>query len=236
MSPAGRAQFVQTLADLRDDVDIASLISSADVVSFSRRSFLKDQAQGSRVIVDIKPISNVGAVAINGQRLAIKRIQHRQWDKLFRKLIGAIIIRAIRDHHRQAVSAVPRPCDVIRGGFCRRIRRAWVVWRGLGEHSGLAERTIDLIGRDMNEPKGLLAKLLVLVKIRTRGVEKRKGPNDICLNEYGRSRDRSVNMALGRKVNHSIRPVLRKDRSQADGIAYVELFKSVTGVGCDKRE
>jgi len=59
------------------------------------------------MVLDIQPVSDVGAVAINRQLLALKRVQDDQRDQFFGKMIRPVIIRTVRDDHRQAIGAEP---------------------------------------------------------------------------------------------------------------------------------
>src|SRR5206468_2616517 len=115
--PAGGYKFVKRLADAQDDVDVAPLIATANVVGLARPASLRDSVKGSRMILDVEPVSNVFACAVDRQTFAVKGIEDRQGNQLFGKMVGTIVVRTVRDDHRQAIRAVPGLCEMIRGSF-----------------------------------------------------------------------------------------------------------------------
>ena len=61
----------------------------------------------ARMIVDVQPIPDLPAVAIDGQRRTSQRAQDHVRDQLLRKLIRAVVVRAIRHQHGQLVGSAP---------------------------------------------------------------------------------------------------------------------------------
>ena len=56
---------------------------------------LHDKPDGGNMNSDEYPVTPVFAVSINRERLSFDHVENHQRYQLFRKLIGAIIIRAI---------------------------------------------------------------------------------------------------------------------------------------------
>ena len=76
------------------------------------------------MVFDIEPVAHVRALAVDGQRLALERIDDHQRDQLLGKMIGAVIVRAIADDGRQPVGVMPRVDQMIRRGLRGGIGRA----------------------------------------------------------------------------------------------------------------
>src|SRR5215475_3346762 len=152
----GSPQLIKAAANLSDDIDVASLVSCADVVGRSRQSFLEEQRQCARVIVDEQPIADVGAVAVNRQRPPVQGIEDRQGNELFRKLVRPIIVRAIGYYDRNAVGTMPGFRDMVGCGLGSGIGRARIVSGRLAEQADLAERSINLVGGNVDKAKALL--------------------------------------------------------------------------------
>ena len=66
------------------------------------------------MIFDIEPVANVFAFAVDGDRLATQGFEDDDRDEFFRKLEGAVVVRAIGHDHRQAVGVAPSAGEVIR--------------------------------------------------------------------------------------------------------------------------
>ena len=54
------------------------------------------------MIFYVEPVANVQTVAVQGERLMPKSVRYHQRDELFRKLIGAVVVRAPRRDNRHA--------------------------------------------------------------------------------------------------------------------------------------
>ena len=101
------------------------------------------------MVLDIEPVAHVLALAIDRQGLAFERVEDRQRDELFGEMIGPVIVRAVREHDRQAIGVVPGAHEMIGGRLRGRIGRVRLVGRGLGKGAVGPERAEDLVGRDV---------------------------------------------------------------------------------------
>ena len=129
------------------------------------------------MICYVDPIAHVPAIAINRERLVTDRFDDHEWNQFFRELIRAVIVRAPRHQHFLAVSSGGSEDKKIGAGFACRIWRARIEGRLLGEFAGGAERSIDFVGRNLNEP---------LDAVATRAVEQHAGTDDIGVNKIER--------------------------------------------------
>src|ERR1700741_2400606 len=90
--PAGiRNKFVHQRANSTHHCDIFALAISADIVAFADAPALSDQEERACMILNIKPVAHVLALAIDRQWFALERIENDQRNKLFRKMTRAKI-------------------------------------------------------------------------------------------------------------------------------------------------
>src|SRR5215831_12324676 len=66
---ADRAQTVENGADSKHDVDVASLVPAADIILLADPAAGDEEIERARMILDIEPVANVRAGAIDRQRL-----------------------------------------------------------------------------------------------------------------------------------------------------------------------
>ena len=65
------------------------------------------------MILDVEPVPNVAAGPVYRKLPPFETVEDRQWDKLLGKVIGAIVVGAIRDQDRQAIGVMPAANQVI---------------------------------------------------------------------------------------------------------------------------
>src|SRR5207248_4302900 len=128
------------------------------VVALAGTAAGHDFVERAGVVVDIEPVPDIVALAIDRDRLAVQRLQDRQRDQLFREMVGSIIVRAVAHHGRQAIGLMPGAHEVVGGGFRGGIGRIRPVAALLAEFALRPERPEYLVGRDMMkaEPRGPL--------------------------------------------------------------------------------
>ncbi|OPZ48416.1 MAG: hypothetical protein BWY95_00845 [Bacteroidetes bacterium ADurb.BinA104] len=100
---------------LGDDVDkpvkepdVFPLVLAADVVGLSDTSARHDSPHRGVMVYHVEPVANVLAVAIDWQGLALQHVEDHEGDELFWKLIGPVVVRAIRDSDREAIGVAIR--------------------------------------------------------------------------------------------------------------------------------
>ena len=141
------------------DVDVAALVAAADIVFLADPAARHDQVERPRVVLDIEPVAHIRARAIDRQRLAVNGVEDDQRNELLGEVIGAVIVRAVRDQRREAVGARPGRDEVIGRRLRGRIGRARIIGRLLDERALVAERAVDLVGRDMQEAEAVPPRL-----------------------------------------------------------------------------
>ena len=203
--------LAELLEDGLDDVDVGALIVAADVVDLADAALLQDEVDGAAVILDIEPVADVLAVAVDRQLLIGQRVDDHQRDELLRKMIRAVVIRAARDCRRDLVGAVIRHDQEVRTGFRSRIRARRLEVRLLREEQiRVVERQIavDFIRRDL---------MVAVDAVLAAGVEQHARADDIRLQEDLRILDGAVDMRLCREVDDDVRlPLLEY---AVDGLA-----------------
>lgn len=117
-----RAQGVEDAAQGAYDVEIGLFVVAADVVGLTRLALCQDQAQGAGMVVDVEPVADVVAGAVEGQKLVVERVEDDQGDQFFRKLARAVVVRAVGGDHRQAVGVAPGAHEVVARCLARRVR------------------------------------------------------------------------------------------------------------------
>ena len=141
-----------------DDIEVRLLVPASDIVGLPHPSGLEDPADGGGVVLYIEPVAHLLAIAIDGERLAGESVVDDQGNQLLREMVGAVVVGAVRGHHRQAVGMVVGSDEVVGGCFAGGIGTIRLVLLGLGESRiRRRKRSIDLVGRDMEEPEGFLA-------------------------------------------------------------------------------
>ena len=197
--------LAELLEDGLDDVDVGALIVATDVVDLADAALLQDQVDGMAVVLDIEPVADVLAVAVNRQLLVGQRVDDHQRDKLLREVVRAVIVRAARDRHRNLVGAVVGHDEQVSAGLRSRIRARRLEVRLLREEEIRAvERqvAVDLVRRDL---------MVAVDAVLAAGVKQHARADDIRLQEDLRILDGAVDMRLRREVDDDVRLLLLED-------------------------
>ena len=161
-----RTQLVEERANRINHIDVHLLRRTTDVVGLPEDPTLQHRPNGPAMVFDKQPIADVLPFAVDGQRLALNRIADDQRDKLFRELVGTIVVGAVGRHYRHLMRVEGGPDKKVacrlacRVGAVRRIRCQ------LGKRRiARLERSVDLICGDMKEPEFCLSLPLQLFPI-----------------------------------------------------------------------
>src|SRR6266487_2257159 len=128
----GWCNFIKNVANLIHQIDILSLVSSADRVNFAWLALLKSQLYCLAMILHINPIPHIRTISIYRQKLARQRAQNHQRDYLLRILVRTIIIGTIEDNRWQSIRMVIGTYKMITcrlGGRVGGIRRIGCLFR-----------------------------------------------------------------------------------------------------------
>src|SRR5690554_2257062 len=108
-----RTKLLEDIADGVHDFDVLFFVVAADVVGFAGFAFGDDFVEGSCVVFNIEPVTDLVAFAVDRERLTFQGVEDHQRDELFREVVGAVVVTAISDQYRQAVGALPGAYQVV---------------------------------------------------------------------------------------------------------------------------
>ena len=147
-------------------VAVAALAVGADEVRLAATPAGQNLPHGRRVVIDVDPVANVAAVAVELGAHAVDDVGDLPGDELLHVLVGAVVVRAVGDGRPQAVRAGPGAHEHVRGGLRGAARRARPIGRLLGEARGVVrgQVAVDLVGRDVVEASPMLANRLQQAK------------------------------------------------------------------------
>ena len=195
-------------------------------------------AWSSRVVLHIQPVANVLALAVHRQGLAVADIVDEQGYQFLRELVGAVVVRAVRNYGRHPVGVVEGPYE--RGSLRRAVGTVGAVSRGLTEElvpvhlvgadvrvntlgMGQLKGTVHLVGRDVVEELALPLPVPPVLGCLKHG----QSTEDIgpCEGEW--VLDRAVHVTLSSQVNHTVDVVFLKDSADRLEVADVGTHEHV---------
>src|SRR5574344_116746 len=110
-------QTVHSLDEDFDDVDVLPLVESADVVGVGDVALMEYQVDGTGMVNHIQPVTHVESLAIYWQRLTVTDIVDEQWNELLRELVWSIVVGAVGDDCRHAISIMERAYEMVAAGL-----------------------------------------------------------------------------------------------------------------------
>ena len=197
--------LAELFEDSLDDVDVGTLIVAADVVDLADAALLQDQVNRMAVVLDVEPVADVLAIAVNRQLLVGQRVDDHQRDELLWEMVRAVVIRAARDCCRDLVGAMVGHDEQVSTGLRSRIRARRLEVRLFREEEIRAvERqvAVDLVRRDL---------MIAVDAVLAAGVEQHARADDVRLQEDLRILDGAVDMRLRREVDDDVRLLLLED-------------------------
>ena len=197
------------------------------------------------MVLDVDPVADVLAVAVERHLLALEQVGDEQGDDLFGELVGAKVVGAAGDEDVEAKGVVVRSYQKVAGGFGGGVGTGGVDGGRFGEFQVRAverELAVDLVGGDVNEAT---AARRVVRHSRTyggdpgrgsfaEGVEQRLGAEDVGADEGGGIEDGAVDVAFGGEVDDGIR--FGDEGSDGGGVADVAVDEAVARVGSEVGE
>ena len=108
---------VDSVDDDLDDVNVLPFVEAADVVCLGNPAVVEDHVNGAGMVVDVQPVADVLALAVDRKWLAVADIVDEKRDELLRKLIRPVVVRAVRHDGRHAVGVMERADKVVARRF-----------------------------------------------------------------------------------------------------------------------
>ena len=95
--------MVERVADQADDVAVVAFVAAADIIGFPNAAPLDHGHQRITMVGDVQPVTDVGPVAIDRQRLSFQCMNDHQWNQFLGVLVGTVIVRTIGYQGRHPV-------------------------------------------------------------------------------------------------------------------------------------
>ena len=197
--------------------------SAADVVGLADAAVLEHGADGAAVVVDVEPVADVLAVAVDGQGLAVERVVDHQRDELLGKLVGAVVVRAVGGQRRQAVGVELGADEMVAGGLGRgvgAVGRDRACLRGRRGRRGRASRRLRRWRRG-GSGSAACASPAALASMLRAASSSVKVPTMLVRTKAAGPMDGAVDVALGGEVNDGARLVLCEEAGDELGVADV---------------
>jgi len=223
--------FCDELDEAAEEADILPLVFAADVIGAAGLSFSHDRPDCLVVVLDIEPVADVPPIAVDREGLAFEHVEDHEGDEFFGELIGAVVVRAVGEGERQAISVVVGLGEVVARGFAGGIWRARVVRGFFGEVALLSQRAKDLVGAHMVEEHIVAQGAVGVFPGITGHIEEGVGAHDVGAHEGFRAEDGAVDVALGGEVDDRVDLVLGKEALDEGAVADVTLDKHIAALG-----
>ena len=252
-------EFIDSLDDDLDDVDVLPFVESAVVVRLGNLPVMENHVDGAGVVFHEEPVAHVLALAVNRERFLVTDVVDEKRNQLFGELVRTVVVGAVRHDGRHAVSVMERTHKVVGTGLTCGIRRMRRVLCGLVEEvvavgqvmlAGASRRgergrdafrvvhlegAIDFVGRNVVE-----ALAFVLFRetfpIKLRGLQNRKRSHHICLREGERVLDGAVHMAFCSQVDDAINLLVLHELVEGVKVADIHLHELVVRLALDVLE
>src|SRR5262245_38654438 len=117
MATKAWCKFIDQIADHFHQAEVLPFVLTGNIVNLADATAREHLPQRLSVVAHIKPVAHVQSVSVNRDGLAREYLLNDDWNELFGMLIGAVVVRAIRDEGRQAVGVMERPDEHVRAGL-----------------------------------------------------------------------------------------------------------------------
>src|SRR5438132_730134 len=77
-----RAVRARQLEDELDHLDVLVLVAAADVVGLAGLPLAQHELDPGAMVLDVEPVADLPAVAVDRERLAVERVRHEERDQL----------------------------------------------------------------------------------------------------------------------------------------------------------
>ena len=77
-----------------DHLDVLALVGAADVVGLAGAALHQHGVDAAAEVLDVEPVADLAAVAVDRQRVAVDRVEDHQRDQLLRVLARAVVVGA----------------------------------------------------------------------------------------------------------------------------------------------
>ncbi len=223
-----RAAFVEEPANQPGDVQVRPFVAAADIVRLARLAAANHRVDAPAVVLDVEPVADVAAVAVDRNRLLQQAGADHGGDEFLAVLPGTVVVGAVGGDHRQAVGMEIGSHQMIGAGLGGGVGRVGGVGRGFSKRRIVVlERAVNLIGRDVMEAAAI--RRLPVQPSGAGGFQQREGADQIGLHEGRRPGDGAVHMAFGGEVGDGVDGVLAQQPVHQRPVANVAPHEQVPG-------
>ena len=180
-----------------DDIHVRALVAGADVVDLAGRALVQEEVERLTVVLDEKPVADLAAVAVDGQRLVVHGVGDEQRRHLLRVLVRADVVARPGDDDGQALGFDEGVALHVAAGLARGVGAARTQQVALFRAMGRRDFTVDLVGGDVEHAFDASTGF-------GDGGEQAVGAVDVGLDEGRRFQERTVDVALGGEVDDGI--------------------------------
>ena len=184
------------LQDHAQDRDVVLLAVGADEIGLAHAALREDGPHGARMVLGVDPVAHVLALAVELGAHAVDDVGDLARDELLHVLVGAVVVRAVRDRGAKPVGARPGAHEHVGGRLGGAVRGAGPVGRELGEARRVVEGqvAVDLVGGDV----------VVADAVLSHGLEQPEGALHVGAQEGLRVGDGVVVVGLGGVVDDGV--------------------------------
>ena len=234
LSVSARTALVQQRADRPHHLDVLLLRVAADVVGLTDRALGQHGADRLAVVGHEQPVAHLFTVAIDRQRLAGQGLGDHQRDEFFREVVRAVVVGTVGGQHRQPVGVVEGADQVVGGGLGGRVRGIGRVRRGLGEQPGFAQAAVDLVGGHVQEAERVPGRAFQPLPVVAHRLQQGQGADHVGLHEGRRAVDRTVHVAFGGEIHHSIGAMFGQQPRHQGAVADIAMHEHMLRVALQR--
>ena len=186
---------------------------------------MENEVDGRNMVFHKKPVAHILALAVDRKRFMVPYVVDDKGNEFFRKLIAAVVVGAVGNHHGQAVGVEIGAHQVVGRGFGCRIGAARIVARGFGEEAVFAQGAVYFVGADMIEQLAFE----IVFPCGAGGVEQGDGAHDIGAYEFHGIGYRTVYMRFGGQMYHAVETVFFKEFRHTFLVHDIALLENIIG-------
>ena len=199
---------------------------------------MENEVDGTCVVFYIEPVSDILTFAVHRKRFSVADVIDKQWYQLFRELIRAVVVRAVRNDCRKAVGVVEGTDEVIRSGLGGRIwtmriiagiftEEVCAVWR-FSVRSVESEGPVDFVSRYVVE--SLFIKIL---PAKACGLQEGEGAHHIGLSKCEWILDGTVHVGFCGEVDYGVDLLLFHQLAYGVEVTDVHFHESIIRIVFD---
>lgn len=209
------------LQDHAQHGDVVPLAVRADQVRLADAALGQNRPHARAVVLGVDPVAHVLAFAVQLRALAVQDVRDLARDELLHVLVGAVVVRAVRDRGPNPVRAGPGAHQHVTRGLGGAVRGARMVRGGFGEPGRVVQREVAV--------HLVRAHVMVADAVLAHGLEQAERALHVRPQERFRIRDAVVVVGLGRVVHDRV--VARHDTVQQVRVADVAHHELHTVLG-----